>query len=312
MARFNFPGSFTEWFDLFKKIKAKHDADGVNSVLIPYFTEQGIVITDDDTDMDAAMAVHILFLQFEKEGEKKYELRNKLWKVVWKNHKDAVQSLKKLKRGKVHELGDWGIVVNGNKIVHPVEFPEQKIQVINFLDYHDSLNPNSPLNGFLTANPDIDFTVDRTNAGLAETAHDDGVAANISKEEKREERDNLADPVIDHIEGTGQFVVGLFPNAPHQAGDWGFIIDDSPRGTKIRTVKLNALQEKRIYDATLFSILENNGPVSVSIWPGDHTDLAPITIPPNGRFLIIRGFGTFTIKNDSDTEKAIMKVEVRK
>lgn len=48
-------------------------------------------------------------------------------------------------------------------------------------------------------------------------------------ETKREERDNLFDPVFSHQRGSVQFLKKLYRKAPHKLGDWGVTVDGNGR-----------------------------------------------------------------------------------
>src|SRR5690348_3775813 len=111
MAHITYSTEFERNRDLFYGIKTKHDIDAASptgSVLQTFLDEQAIVLADDKLIVDAADAAHTLFLKDERDSEKFNEQRRKLFGKPLANVRECAQNLKSIKRGKVHELGDWG------------------------------------------------------------------------------------------------------------------------------------------------------------------------------------------------------------
>ena len=320
MARVNFPVTFLEGVELFKKVKAKHVADGAGSPLNPYIAEQGISFATDQTAVDDAVSANSSFDQLEKDAEKFSEKRDSLFNAVFKDHKNCVQFLKKFYRTNLQRLGDWGVTVNERgRITYAEDFLGKHDEVIDFIDKHDSFAPGtSPLEPFLTEQS-IVMATNRTKANDAKTAHEDFQNADVDSETEREERDTKWATVENHLHGIASFLTGLYPNAPHKLGDWGYTVDTSDQGTKEKTVLLKEGQHKTIYNIVSESILKNTGLTSLTIYPGkvnlpdDPANLPPPIVLPAGQYAIAkRGFYNITIDNGSLTLRGTLKVEVSK
>lgn len=295
--RINYPELFLKLTELFKKIKAKHDADGAGSVLNPYLTEQSINLATDLTNTNSAIAKNKLFEQAEKDAEDHTQDRNKLFDPVFDNMTDGFQFLKKLYRGNPAELGHWGATVNKNAIVYPPEFLKRAELFETYKAKHDSYpGDSSPLNPFLSVN-EIDLDDDETAAGDAITEHNDAKQTEKDAEDLREERDNLFDPVMKHVRGMGQYLKGLYVKHPKHLGQWGYTIDDSPRDPKFRTTTVPAADSVTLTGVKLNSQVENTGTVDLLLHKGDEVGESPVNLPPEMRFTIKRGFGTLTVEN---------------
>jgi hypothetical protein len=301
MARIKFPTELIKQYQLFTKMKAKHDADALTSVLIPFLTEQGIDLTDDENDTNTAAQLHLRFTQHEKDAEEQTEKRNHLFDPVFKNHRDCVQFLKKLYRGNVQRLGEWWVTVdNNNRIAYPPDFLGRLLAVGKFLQKYATYAPStSPLEVFLTEN-NIDLAANATAINSAQAANDSAIDHNAQKEQLREERDTLFDPVAVHLRGIGEFLVGLFEKNPHKAGQWGFEIDSSPQADKIRNFKLSAGEIKTVINVALNSEVINTSAVTLFIKPKNKPNATPVALEPNKHFKVIFGYGGMAVQNGSN------------
>ena len=295
---------FDKVVTLFKKTKKKDTDDGAASVLTAYLTEQSIVLADDETDVNAAVEANKNFDEKEKLMEEKSEERDDLFDPAFGEHKACVQFMKKFYRGNITKLGEWTVQVDARgRVVYATDFSGKALEVLSFIAHSDSLPPaDNPLTKFLTQN-EIDFVSNKTNVEAAQVAHTDFTAAEKKKEEFRAERDLLIEPVKDNLRGIGQFLVGHFVKNPKKAGQWGFVVDDSPQADRIRDVILKPGEVKTIHDALLKSILTFNGPEAATIYSGKTVEGTGITLNTGGTFIIKRTYGTFTIKNESNTQK---------
>ena len=303
--------------DLFYNIKKKHDLDAASpdgSVLQTFLDDQAIILADDKTIIDASDASHILFTKFEKDSEKFNEQRRKLFGKPLSNVRECAQNLKSIKRGKVHELGDWGLTIVGdNAIDYPSEFEEIKEVVKTFINKHLSFPAgSSPIQTFLDNHPDIDLTADLADVALAEAAQDNFKAANASKEIHREQRDTKWELVEPHVEGIGQNLMSIFDKTPKKLGDWGFTVDMSKAKPKEKTLSVGPEAARTIYDAIKGTVVKLSGPSGAKVYRGKSTDGTPLELPVNGTFVIKTGYGTFTIVNDNPTEEIKINVTVRK
>lgn len=304
MARINFPSVFDKVVTLFKKVFAKDTADGVSSVIKPFLTEQGIVLADDDTDVDDAVAAHISFLEKEKLMEEKSELRDDLFETPFKDHTGSVQFLKKLFRNNATKLGEWGVTVDARgRVVYAADFMGKANEVITFINKHFSFAPGtSPLQPFLDEN-DIDLAANKLKVVQAKTAHGDFTTAEADKEELREQRDTLMAPVEEHLHGIGQYLVGLFHKTPKKAGQWGFVVDNSPQASKTREGVVPAASSKVLKSVNVGKDFVNTGSKPLNIFSGTSAAGTPIVLPAGKVFTVVRGYGTMTVVNpDNDSD----------
>jgi len=310
MSRLISPVRFVDWTDLFKKMKAKHTADGAASILIAFLTENNIDLTLDENAVTAAEAFHILFDKKEKEAERIYEKRDVLFNPAWEEHTRCAQYLKKFHFKNIQKLGDYGITVNGKKIVYPVDFDNRKIALVALADKHFSFVPvtDSPLHKFITdPENDIDLAQNKLDANEAKAQHDLAEQANRDKEEHRIDRDNAMNPVKVNLEKTGVFIMGHYPKNPKKAGDWGFVVDDSPRAPKLRITKLKLSEAKTITGVTIggtLTVVEG----SVKVYKGK-TQTGTATVLNAGQQMgITKGNSVITAVNSSDLNPAKISV----
>jgi len=306
MARILFPSRFADQVALVKKIRSKHVADGASSILTALFTENEIDINADSAAVTAADASHTFFSKHGKDAEKLFKERDRLFTPIFKEHRRMVQFLKGFYAKNIGKLGDWGVTVNGKKIVYPTDVLGKIVAVIAFIDKHQSYATGSPLEGFLAddLNADIDMAANETNSALAKTNHDNATQLNLDKETRRAERDALmVTPVADYII-TGNFLMNHYSTNPNKAGDWGFTVDTSPQGSKVRNGFINIGSDKVLRKLAVGGLLINNSEFNIEIFKGTSPAGTPVTLAPGKPFLIITGFGTLTIRNPDDEKKA--------
>jgi len=303
MARVNFPKRFTEKTTLQVKVKAKHDADALTSVLIPYIAEQGIDMTVDATATTNAVTANANFLTAEKLSEELSQKRDNLFDPVFKDHEGEVQFLKKLFRNNVTKLGDWGVTVDARgRVSYPPDFVGRAAAVQTFITKHNSYpGVTSPLKPYLDENA-ISLVTNKTNTTTASTAHTDFLTQDALKEQYVEQRDNLFDPVADHLRGIGQFLINLFHKSPKKAGQWGFVVDDSPQGDKVRDGIIPAAQSKVLRNLDVGKNFLNKGATVLNLFPGASATGTPIVLPAGQSFAVIRGFGIMTVVNTSNSQ----------
>lgn len=303
MARLNYPEEFDRQTKLFKKIKAKHDADGGGSVLNPFLTEQSIDLNADNTRTTNAIAKDKLFDEATLKAEDDTQDRNNDFDPVVSNMKEGFQYLKKFYVKNPAELGLWGATINGNAIVYPPEF-EELVKLFRAMKAkHDSFGPGtSPLTAFLDQN-EIEINSDEADVNAAETKHDEAKQGEKDAEDLREDRDNLFDPVMANVLLMGQFLKGLFVKNPKELGHWGYVVDDSPRDPRFRTTTVPAADSVTLTQIKLDSQVENTGTIDLLLHKGDEVGPEPVNLPPEMRFTIKRGFGTLTVENQDPSQE---------
>jgi hypothetical protein len=306
MAHISYAPDYLSNSKLFKNIKAIHDADvaGTGSVITIYLTEQEIDLDDDEALVDDADAAHVLGQSLAKDSEDLFEKRDIIIEYAFKNHRALVQYLKGLKRGKVHELGEWGQTVNG---VDRIDYPTNPLELINciklFIEKHNTFPPGaSPIKPYLDAHTDIDLAQTLLDLGTAVTHHNDADQAAKDSEEQYELRDTKFETVYQHILGIGQYLINTYDTNPHHLGRWGFVIDNAnPKEVnRLLTIKQSSVQT--VYNAVQGSMVINKGNVSVKLYPGKNTTATPIVLAPNAVFTIKFRYGTFTVQNEDPSQ----------
>ena len=308
MARIIFPVRFLDKVKLISDISAKHTADGVGSVLTSCFTQNDIAIADDLAASGNATTQHLTMQANGRSAEKLFKERDRLFNPVFTDHRGCVQFLKRLFAKNPALLGDWGVTVNGNKIVYPVDVQEKILAVLTFIAKHNDYPPgDSPLQVYLDlpANADVDLAQNSADASTANTNHTDAINLNNSKETARAQRDLLMETPIANYTIIGNYLVNLFRANPNTAGDWGFTIDSSPQGSKVRTGFVNISGTKTIASLVANSVLINNSDFNIEIYKGKTVSGPAVVLQPGKKFPITAGYGTLTIKNPSTEEKAL-------
>lgn len=311
MARINYPTRFLNQVELFTDVKAKDTADGSSSVIKPFLTEEGIDLNSVELIVNKAVDADKLAKKLSKESEELMAERNKLFDVVFDDHRSCVQFLKKLYISNINKLGDWGVTIDNNsRVVYPPDFLS-KVQTVNtFIDKHLSFPAgSSPLQPFLTEN-EIDLTANQNKANLAKTSNDSSDQKAKDKELQNELRDNNMDEIMSHLRGIGGFLVALYPENPRKAGEWGYTIDSAKQEDKDRTIEIGASAVKTIYNLVPGSMVINLGDTELSIFPGKETNGDATKLPAGQTFVVARKYGTSTFKNDSNTQKGTVEVTV--
>jgi hypothetical protein len=303
MARINYPEEFVRQTALFKKMKAKHDADGPGSPITPFLTQQGIDLVADDAATDSATDTNLIFQDLDRGAEDETQDRNNLFDPVMDRLRGEVQFLKKFYKGNPAELGLWGVTVNGNKIVYPPEFLNLVQLFKDFKNKHDSFGPGtSPLSPYLTQHS-IDMADDLSDVNDAETKHNSAKQKEKDAEDKREERDNFFDPVMDNVRGIAQYLKGLYDDHEKHLGLWGYEVDDSPRDPRFKETTILPGVPKTITGIKLNSQVENTGTIDLLLHKGDEVGANPVTLHPEMRFTVLRGWGTMTVESGDPAQE---------
>jgi hypothetical protein len=303
MARINFPNIFAGIVKLFKDAKKKHDTMLPPKTLQPFLDEETIVLADDLLEVTAAETANTDFDKAGKEAEKLSKERDKKFGPVWIEHEGAVQALKKLYRKNPNKLGDWGVTVNaGGRISYPPDFVGRQGRVLVFIAKHNSFPVGtSPLQPFLDEN-DIDIAANKTDADNALLDHNNFIIQDDLREQKRVERDTTIAPIEDHLRGMGQFLVNHFEKNPKKANDWGYEIDDSPQADVTRDGVVKFASQKTLQQLAIGKVISNTSSIEWKLFKGKTTSGVPVVLAPGGKFTIIRGYGTSTIKNENASQ----------
>jgi len=297
MARIIYPVTPEARVELGKNIRDKHLADGATSVLSPFFIEQGI-------DVNAHTQATLDSIAFYQEGTRLGDAstdmtqdRNNLFDPVFANYLLGAQFLKKHYKGNVRELVKWRIPVDNNgQINYPSDFVQRTDLVLKLYAYHASLGAGSPLTLFLTNN-NIVPSAETANTASAQAKNTLMLKTKKDAEKNMEKARVLFDPVWRDILKTGGYLKSVFPKTPKRLGDWGFVVDDSPRPPRERSIAILANTTKTISGIKLGSILTNTGAVELHIYKGKGIKGETIKLAPEDTFTILRGWGTTTVQN---------------
>lgn len=306
MARLIFPEAFEEQRTLLGLVRAKHNADGGASVLTPFLTEKSINLNNDFTAGNSAQTHHASAKLFARQAENFVQQRNLKFEPVFKNTRAEVQFLKTFFKPNVQALGDWGVTVDNNsRISYPPEFAGRVTIVRAIKTKHDTYPPLgqvSPLTPYLNEH-NINIGQDATATTNAETLEAQQLDARRDAEEETEVRNVLWSPVIDHLQAVGDYLMKLFNGSQKKLGEWGFMVDNSPRKPKLVTITLLPATQKTTSSIVLGGTFTNIGSVLLHVYKGKVTSGTPITVNPTEKLGMIKGFSVITIINPNTLEK---------
>lgn len=309
MSRIIYPLQFLQQVILLGLIKAKHIADGASSVIKAFLTQHSINLTDDETAGIDASANEKARALLTKQAENFKELRDLKMKPVMKHIRKCAQNLKSFYAPNVHELGNWGITVDGEgRLVYPSDFNEQVTLFKNLKTKHDSFAPGtSPLETFLTQQK-IDFTKDDLDVDAAKDYNTNFKQAQKDSEDETELRNTTWKDANEHIHLIGDYLKKTFPDNSKKLGEWGITVDNSPRKPKERISKVMPAGTLKITGVVIGGTLTNIGTTDLHIYKGKGTTGTPIIVHPNEMIGMVKGFSTITVVNPSDTEAGKFKV----
>ena len=305
MARLIFPEAFEDQRTLLGLVRAKHNADGAASVLTAYLAEQGINLNTDFTTGNAAATDDANAKADARKAENNVEQRNLRFEPVMSHTRGEVQFLKAFYKPNYHTLGDWGVTVDGvSKIVYPPKFEDRVTLVRAIKTKHDSYaGATSPLAPYLTQQT-ININQDATATTNAETFQTTQLDARRDSEEETEQRDVKFNPVVDHLQGIGDFLMKLFSGSQKKLGEWGFTVDDSPRAPKLRTTTIKLSDQVTLKGVVIGSTLTNVGTVKVIVYKGSTATGTATEVLPNEKMGMPKGFSAITVVNPSTLESA--------
>ncbi len=307
MARIIYPADFTGSKTLTDNINARHDADGAASELIPFMQEQQFNIADDVAALKKAEINHKSGALLTRQAENYRELRDNSFLTPFANMQAGVQFLKKLFRNNVQALGDWGITVNSSaRIDYPTGFEARTTIFESYATKHNSYGGNkSPLQPFIDTNG-IDMAADATATAQALEHHTSMLKAQRDAEEQTNLRNNGWLPTQEHNRGIGQYLVKLYVNNPKKLGDWGFVVDDSPRAPKLRKSVIKPLEKMELTAVTIGSTLTNIGETDLHVYAGKSTSGIPSIVKPGETLGMTKGYSTTTVVNPSSLKKGML------
>ncbi len=284
--------------DLYVKVLAKHTLDGAGSILTPFFIENEITITDVTSANNAANAAYIIFDGKQKSSEMQYvEIINDYDGMV-ADHKMCVRSAKAYYRNNPSKLGAFGVTLSGNKVVYSKNRKTMCDDMMAFINHNAGLAVAlRPITAAFQTNNKMDLAANLAALPGIKTAIDTYDQAVIDKETNHGTFTVEEKVVINFLRATGHFLMGQFPVNPKKAGDWGFVVDDSPQSAKEKIKKFKIAQTANLYDIVAESILQNSGLSIMAITKGKDGTGTPIVINPGDSWQVLPGYTTIKAKS---------------
>jgi hypothetical protein len=292
---------------LVKNINKKHKADGATSILKVTLSKNKIDLDKDEANMAAAVTADNGMKNFQGLARKAKNDRDENFEPAFGFLKVSVQFLKNQSGGKVVDIVNWGVSVEGDSVVYPAGFAERNALWVKFWGYHISLVAASPLIGFAADNG---YSLSDLNAGalLAPGFNDDMNVNLASAETQRNERDKVWVPVRKHIGVVGKSLKTYYVTNPSKAGDWGFVVDSSPRAAKDRKVMLKLGQQRTISNCKVGGKIKNVGDESVTVYRGKGVVGVSFVLAKGEEKGIEKGMSRLTILNNSLLNSATVVV----
>lgn len=294
MSRLVFPETFEQQHTLLGLVRTKHTLDGVGSVLTTFLAEKEIDLNADFTAATLAATHHASQKLFMRNAENNVEQRDLKFDPVFSRTRGEVQFLKMFLKPNVHRLGEWGITVDGKaRIKYPANFAARVVIVRAIKTKHDSYPAaRSPLLPYLTQHG-INLTADATSGTLAETFEAVQLDARRDAEVETKNRNNLFNPVVQHLHDIGDYLMTLHNGSQKKLGDYGFTVDDSPRKPRLRTSTVKPSAQITTTGIVLGSTFTNTGDVLLHIYKGRTSTGTAIIVHPNEMLGMTKGFSGY-------------------
>ena len=118
-----------------------------------------------------------------------------------------------------------------SRIVIPNNFLQREKLMRDIYEKHLAEGVNSPLANFDVAG----FALKMKEARVF---HDDAEEKSKQAEDAYEKRDIRVTPSLREVRKWAQFLKQIYKTNPHELGNWGFVVDDSPQPLKWKRVKV--------------------------------------------------------------------------
>lgn len=313
MARNILPENFASQQNLATKVNNQHVADGVNSVLTPYLTQNKI-------DLSKVISAGITAATHEESrklltgsSETQRKLRDNIFEPVFANLQSFVQFLKKLYKTNTKELTAWGITIDTNgKITYPTSFEDRAKLVETFLNKHtDYTNNSSPLQPYITAN-EVDITKLTADLAKATTAHTSFEKNADDAKLETSLRDEIWTPAFKQIKDIAGYLLSLYKNNPKKVTAWGFDIVDAAATTGLRTSTVKAAETITSTGIVIGSTFTNIGTTDLHVYKGKTTKGTPSIVHANEQLGMVKGYSVITVVNPSTLVSGKFTVLVNK
>lgn len=311
MSRITYPPDFAGQLKLLHAIKARHDADGAASVLIPYLAQHDIDLAADVLAAAAAAQHDNDRALLQKQSENMRQLRNLHWNPVIKRLRKYYQYIKIFYSPNFMSAGAWGAsITTSGRLTYPPEFLQRTRIIQNLRAKYDTYAPNpSPLDPFLTHHG-FSVAIDTSETDFAINYHNQAEQNARDSEAETQLRNNIWKPIMKNIRGVGNYLIKLFNNNPKALGFYGFTVDNSPRPPKLQTSTVLPASHRTIRSVNIGGKMVNIGTSPLYIYKGNKATGVYLEISPNTELKITKGFSVITIANPSSLEKGKFQIHV--
>jgi hypothetical protein len=309
MARLILPEDFLNQKLLFNKVKEKAETATGAAIIAAFLASQGINLVDDNTAKDSASAFDQTRSDKSKQAENFTQKRDLEFDPVFGRLRDYAQFLKKFYKPVTSELGNWGLPVTvTGRINYPTEFA-QRTEVVEALSVKYATYPagTSPLDPYLTLHG-YSITDDMTAVTDARGFHEQAKQLAKDAEDATEDRNNEWLPVVEHLRSIGAFLMALYNNNPKELGNWGFVVDDSPRAPKVVVSKVKLSSSVVISNCIIGGTFKNIGSVPLNVFKGTTATGAFVTVAAGEMYGIAKGFSNITVVNTSSLTTGVFSV----
>lgn len=306
MARTKYDSKFAEQFILFKKVKVKHDDDGVDSPLNLLLSSNQIDLDADLLVGEAAAINEADRLLYKDHSERDLEQGKLRTKPIFKLSKRMVQNLKSIFVDEHLQLLFWGapILVSG-KVKYSSSVADNILLFRKLKEKHESYGAGlSPLEAFVVKNG-VDF-------GALETQMDEAVVYYKSADSWDKKAMNETElrirgwkPVMKHVKIIYGFLKVIYSNQVRMLTEYGFIIIESKKEPSNRNSKVSILGKITKNGLVSGSKIKNNSSGPMHLFKGYRMNGKPIIIGAGKEFVIVRGYSRVTIYNPSKDKELL-------
>lgn len=306
MARLILPEDFLTQKLLFNNVKTKAETATGAVVIGAFLTAQGIDLTADNLAKDSASAFDQTRSEKSKQAENFTQKRDLKFDPVFGRLRGYAQFLKKFYKPVTSELGNWGLPVTATgRINYPSEFGlRTQIMEAFSVKYASIPAASNPLNPYLLLH-EYSITDDMVDVTDAKGFHEQAKALAKEAEDATEDRNNDWNPVMEHVRSIGGFLMELYNNNPKELGNWGYVVDDSPRAPKVVVSKVKLSSQLKVPSLIIGGTLKNIGTVAIHIYKGASVSGSPVIVPPGEMYGIAKGYSVITVVNPSTTTTAV-------
>ncbi|MCX6210881.1 MAG: hypothetical protein NTZ59_15590, partial [Bacteroidetes bacterium] len=190
------------------------------------------------------------------------------------------------------------------KVSYPTAFIDMANLILKFNDVHTKLAAGtSPLDAFIAENQ-IDLAKDNDKVQQAITYNTEATKKAEESAKETQLFNNVWQPVVKQLTNIGNYLMGIYVNAPRKTSDWGFAIDESPTTAKEVNTKIKLGEQVVLNGVVIGSTIKNTGNADIHIYKGKKTTGNPIIVKPGDTFGVQKGFSIMTINNPDTLQPA--------